>query len=99
MEDKTVSLLKKTFSEYYKRNKSRISEPSRFTEREFGYWPFDGFMQRHMAVVKFSTFIDELILNAPKGVYASCSYYDDPSLPMEEKGWNGGDLSGMKYLN
>ena len=71
MEDKTVNLLKKTFSEYYKRNKSRISEPSRFTEREFGYWPFDGFMQRHMAVVKFSTFIDELILNAPKGVYAS----------------------------
>ncbi len=63
MEDKTVNLLKKTFSEYYKRNKSRISEPSRFTEREFGYWPFDGFMQRHMAVVKFSTFIDELILN------------------------------------
>ena len=46
MEEKTVNFLKKTFSEYYKNNKSRISEPSRFTEREFGYWPFDGFMQR-----------------------------------------------------
>jgi len=55
--------------------------------------PFEGFMQRHLAVSNFDSFIDELIQKAPKGVYASCSYYDDPSLPMEEKGWNGGDLA------
>ena len=44
MEEKTVNFLKQTFSEYYKQNKSRIAEPSRIHEREFGYWPFDGFM-------------------------------------------------------
>ena len=93
MVEKTVNFLKQTFSEYYKQNKSRIAEPSRIHEREFGYWPFDGFMQRHLSVTNFSTFIDELVLKAPKGVYASCSYYDDPSLPMEDKGWNGGDLA------
>lgn len=93
MDEKTVNFLKKTFSEYYRLNKSRISTPSRFTEREFGYWPFDGFMQRHMAVSNFSVFLDELAVKAPKGVYASCSYYDNPTLPMEEKGWNGGDLA------
>ena len=64
MEEKTVNFLKQTFSEYYKQNKSRIAEPSRIHEREFGYWPFDGFMQRHLSVTNFSTFIDELVLKA-----------------------------------
>ncbi len=93
MLDKNTESLKTIFGDYYKKNKNRINSPSRLKEREFGYLSFDGFMHRHISVSDFSDFLENIIYKSPKGVYASCSYYNHPAKNMAEKEWKGSDLA------
>jgi DNA primase small subunit len=62
------------------------------TEREFGYLSFGGGMVRHLAFPNMGELLATLVREGPSGVYCSNSYYFEPSLPMNEKGWKGADL-------
>ncbi len=61
-------------------------------QREFGYMPFGGGMIRHLSMKTEGELRAMLVKEAPYGVYVSSSYYENPSLPMAEKGWKGSDL-------
>ena len=50
-------------------------------------------MHRHIPVSDFSDFLENIIYKSPKGVYASCSYYNHPAKNMAEKEWKGSDLA------
>ena len=50
-------------------------------------------MNRHISVSDFSDFLQNIISKSPKGVYASCSYYNHPAKNMSEKEWKGSDLA------
>lgn len=93
MQEKTRELLKSVYKQYYFKRSDRIEIPDRINEREFGYMPFGGGMIRHLSIKTAGELKAMLVKEAPYGVYASSSYYDDPSLPMAEKGWKGGDLA------
>lgn len=93
MLEKTRQLLKRAFKEYYFRHGEKIEIPSRIDQREFGYMPFGGGMVRHLSIKTAGELHARLVKEAPYGVYASSSYYGNPSLPMAEKGWEGGDLA------
>jgi len=92
LQEKTLALLKNVFKNYYFKHSDKVEVPERIEEREFGYMPFGGGMIRHLAVKTAGELKAMLVKEAPYGVYASSSYYNDPGLPMAEKGWKGGDL-------
>ncbi|MBM3897617.1 MAG: DNA primase [Thaumarchaeota archaeon] len=92
MQEKTLTLLKNIFKNYYFKHNNKVEVPERIEEREFGYMLFGGGMIRHLAIKTAGELKATLVKEAPYGVYTSSSYYDDPSLPMAEKGWKGGDL-------
>lgn len=92
MSEESLKVLKRAFREYYFQRNS-IEIPSRIEEREFGYLPFGGFMTRHLLLRNRGELTALLVRESPRGVYASCSYYEDPSLPMTEKGWKSADLA------
>lgn len=92
MLEKTQELLKSTFKQYYFKRNEKFEVPTRINEREIGYIPFGGGMIRHLSVKTAGELMAILVKEAPYGVYASSSYYEDPSLPMAEKVWKGGDL-------
>ncbi len=92
MSEENLKVLKRAFREYYYQRNS-VEIPTRIDEREFGYLPFGGYMTRHLLLRKRGELTALLVRESPRGVYASCSYYDDPSLPMAEKGWKSGDLA------
>ena len=92
MSEESLNVLKRAFREYYFQ-RDAIEIPTRIEEREFGYLPFGGFMTRHLKLKNKGELTALLVRESPRGVYASCSYYEDPSLPMTEKGWKSGDLA------
>lgn len=90
--EKTRRLLKNAFREYYFKHTKKIEIPSKIEQREFGYMPFGGGMIRHLSMRTEGELRAMLVKEAPYGVYVSSSYYENPSLPMVEKGWKGSDL-------
>ncbi len=92
MDDKTLALMKQAFKQYYFKAGDKIIPPTRMSEREFGYIPFGGSMIRHLSFKTFGDLYALLVREAPHSVYYSAAYYHEPTLPMHDKGWKGGDL-------
>jgi DNA primase small subunit len=91
---KTISLIKRTFREYYFKKSNAVEEPSKIEHREFGYMQFGhGGMVRHLAFKSMKELGAMLVREAPSDVYCSNAYYQFPAQqPMQEKQWLGADL-------
>lgn len=62
-------------------------------QREYGFLLFkEKFMVRHRAFKNQSDLLTAIRDLAPQHIYFSTGYYSEPTLPMEQKGWNGADL-------
>jgi DNA primase small subunit len=87
-----VDYLIARFREYYKNEE--VVLPERFGRREFGFMFFGvGMVQRHMAFGSGVHLRKFLLQRAPRHVYHSAAYYENPGAPtMDEKGWLGADL-------
>jgi len=92
MNEKTSATMRQIFKEYYFKHLDEIEAPTRMDEREFGYMTFEGVMVRHFSFKKPEEMRVIILKEAPHSVYYSTSFYKDPSLPMQSKGWKGGDL-------
>jgi len=66
--------------------------PLMIEKREFGFAMFEGWMLRHKSFDTTEKLVDFLGETAPRDVYFSCAYYEDPETQMEKKGWIGADL-------
>ncbi len=61
--------------------------------REYGFLLFkEKFMVRHRAFKSLDTLLSAIRDLIPLHVYFSTAYYNNPTAPMEEKGWQGADL-------
>ncbi|MCL1965974.1 MAG: DNA primase small subunit PriS [Candidatus Bathyarchaeota archaeon] len=81
------------FQEFYNDPSTVISSPTNFEQREFAYLMFkERFMVRHRRFENMQTFKNVLARNVPSDVYHSCTYYENPDLEMDKKGWIGSDL-------
>lgn len=62
-------------------------------EREYGFLLFkEKFMVRHRAFKSQDTLLAAIRDLTPQHVYFSTGYYQEPTLPMDQKGWKGADL-------
>jgi len=93
MDKKTSVFIKKKFKEYYFKHIEEIEVPSRINEREFGYMTFDRIMIRHISFQNSGEMQARILKESPNSVYYSTSFYEEPSRPIHEKGWKGGDLT------
>lgn len=91
--DRNTGYLKSILREYYSANLSSIYEPAELPSREFGFSFFDGSFKRHTSFRSFKDYSEFIAKNTPKDVYYSVAVYRQPSLPMDEKGWVGAELS------
>jgi len=87
LDENSTLALKRYFREYYFKHSDRIKAPSRIESREFGYFPFNGGMIRHLSFKDIGIFRALLVREAPAGVYCSNSLYEDPTAEMQKKGW------------
>lgn len=93
MNERTLQRLKQIYKEFYFKHNDLVEIPRRIDEREFGYVPFGGSMIRHLSFKSEGELRAFLVKEGPRSVYYSVSYYYEPTLPMSEKGWKGGDLA------
>jgi DNA primase small subunit len=85
--------LKKIFKKYYYNNITKIATPTRLLEREIGYLTFSPERMIRNLHLKNEGELRALILHeAPKAIYYSSAYYDDPSAPINSRVWKGADL-------
>jgi DNA primase small subunit len=85
--------LKKIFKKYYYKNVTKINVPARLSEREIGYLTFSPEMMIRNLKIKNEGELSALILHeAPKAIYYSSAYYDDPSYAINSRVWKGADL-------
>jgi DNA primase small subunit len=91
---KTISVIKRTFREYYFKKSNGIEEPSKMEQREFGYMQFGQVgMVRHLSFKSMKELDAMLVREAPSDLYCSNAYYQFPAQqPMQEKQWLGADL-------
>src|SRR5918996_5657064 len=91
---KTISVIKKTFREYYFNQSNAIEEPVKIELREFGFMHFgQAGMLRHLSFKSMKELHAMLVREAPSDVYCSNAYYRFPTeQPMQEKRWLGADL-------
>lgn len=84
--------VKNEFKNFYS-NFNNIVFPKEIEKREFGYFVFEqNIMVRHLKIEtpeKLLNFIRNVI---PLHMYYSSAYYEDPSAPMDKKGWIGAEL-------
>jgi len=92
MKEKDKEFLIKKWRWYYFNNQDNIKLPYRFQEREFGYRNFEGKMVRHLSFSSENEFKAFLLHKVPQSIFYSVSFYEEPTLPMEQKGWKGADL-------
>jgi len=92
MDESSMTVLKRYFKEYYFKHSGRINSPKRIESREFGYFPFNGVMIRHLSFSDIGVFRALLVKEGPAGVYCSNSQYEDPSAEMQKKGWIRAEL-------
>jgi len=92
MDKKTALVLKQKYREYYFDNIEQLEIPVNLAEREFGYMTFDKNMIRHLSFKNPEDLRVAIIKNVPHSIYYSTSFYSNPSLPMQEKGWKGAEL-------
>lgn len=92
MKKEDEEFLMKQWRWYYFNFQNSIKLPYRFKEREFGYRTFDGKMIRHITFSSENEFKAFLLQRLPQSIFYSVSFYEEPTLPMEEKGWKGADF-------
>ena len=92
MNEKTLGFLRSAYKQYYFNRADSIEFPDEIQTREFGYVPFDGGMIRHLSFKGQGEAVAEILKQSPSSVYCSNARYSAPTLPMEEKGWNGAEL-------
>ncbi len=92
MEEITKLVLNQAFKDYYFRRAEDVEIPDNIANREFGYSTFENAMVRHLSFSSAGEFHAFLVKESPYSVFSSVSCYAKPSLPMEEKGWQGADL-------
>ncbi len=79
------------FSGFYAR--AGIEAPSAMPQREFAFLLLkQRVMVRHASFMNPEGLKSYICKNVPSDVYHSCAYYEDPSAPMDKKGWLGSDL-------
>jgi DNA primase small subunit len=92
MDESSLTVLKRYFKEYYFKHSDRINAPRHIETREFGYFPFNGQMIRHLCFNDIGVFRALLVKEGPAGVYCSNSQYQDPAAEMQKKGWLRAEL-------
>ncbi len=92
MNERTREFLKQAYKRYYFNSADSIEFPDEIQSREFGYIPFGGTMVRHLSFRSAGEAVAEILRQTPSSVYCSNARYSAPTLPMEEKGWNGTEL-------
>jgi DNA primase small subunit len=89
---RSLEFVRAVFREFYRRSASLINPPPRPEMREYGYWPFDGEMVRHIALGSADEVRAAVARASPLHAYRSAAYYRYPAAPMNEKEWLGADL-------
>ena len=85
-------VVRSTFREYYFRQKV-VEIPDNIEQREFGYMQFGKpGMVRHLSFKNAGELMALLVKEVPSDVYCSNALYRFPTLPMQEKQWQGADL-------
>lgn len=91
-EDESLDFLRRVYREFYFRHPDMVESPASIAQREFGYVQFGGGMVRHLSYGSKGELAAELVKQAPSSVFCSNARYLNPTLPMEEKGWEGAEL-------
>lgn len=86
------NFMQSEFRKYYFSRANDVEVPSDPASREFGYLNFEGQMIRHISCRSEGEVKALIIKESPMGVFTSVSRYENPSLPIEEKGWKSADL-------
>lgn len=92
MDNSTKAFLQEEFRKYYYSRTAEVEIPNDVPSREFGYLTFDGAMVRHISCHDEGEVKALILKNIPMGFFYSVSKYEDPSLPIEDKGWMQADL-------
>ena len=91
--DLTKQTIQRKFQQYYLSPVFKVAAPQSMEQREYGFLLFkEKFMVRHRAFKNTDSLLGAIRDLTPQHVYFSTSYYQDPTLPMEQKGWLGADL-------
>jgi DNA primase small subunit len=78
--EKSTTLVRSAFREYYFKYSKIIEVPERIDEREFGYRQFgSGGMFRHLEFRNIGELLATLIKDVPSDVYCSNAYYRFPT--------------------
>ncbi len=86
-------LVQQKFQQYYMAPGTKVTLPPKMEEREYGFLLFkEKFMVRHRSFKTRESLLTAIRDLVPAHVYFSTAYYQDPTAPMEEKGWHGADL-------
>ena len=90
---KSLSVLRAAFREYYFSHSEDVVPPDRVAQREFGYTRLgERGMVRHLSFENAGALRAELVREVPSDVYCSNAIYREPRAPMAEKGWLGASL-------
>jgi len=91
---KNEEYVKRKFEEYYRDNAEKVKPPPEMEKREYGFLLFEGaVMIRHRAF-KTPTDLHAFIrTTVPAHAYNSTAYYLEPEEEMDEKKWQGADLT------
>ena len=91
--DPISQTIRQKFQQYYLAPTTRVGTPHSMEQREFGFLLFkEKFMVRHRAFKDQAALLGAIRDLVPQHIYFSTGYYDQPTLPMEQKGWKGADL-------
>lgn len=89
----TGTFLRNKFAEYYRLHSDKITPPSQYIRREFGFIPFrEQIMIRHRGFLSVQQLLETMQDMAPAHAYYSSAYYERPQEEMDQKGWLGADL-------
>jgi len=89
----TEQAIQRKFREYYLDPKRELASPPNPSQREYGFLLFNGkFMVRHRAFKDPASVLAAVRDLVPSHVYFSTACYQEPTAPMEQKGWKGADL-------
>lgn len=89
----TEQLVQRRFQQYYLDHNQDFYLPPNASAREYGFLLFkQKFMVRHRAFKDSTTLLAAIRDLVPAHVYFSTAHYEQPTAPMEEKGWKQADL-------
>lgn len=89
----TEQTIQQKFQQYYLSSNFGPELPPKMEQREYGFLLFkEKFMVRHRGFKSRESLLVAIRDLSPAHVYFSTAYYQNPSAPMDEKGWHGADL-------